>query len=155
MSPMLNRNTVAPALALALALCACGERKPDGISVAGPWVRMPPVKGQPGAIYFTVVGGAEGTKLTGLSSPLASRVELHESMAGGGMSAMKRLKDVDFDYQGKIRFEPGGRHAMVFGLNSAVKPGSKLPLTFAFNAAPPVTVEAEVRDAAGESHASH
>jgi|SRR3954462_8859599 len=152
---MQRRNTLAAAAALALLLGGCGERKPDGISVRDAWVRMPAAKGLPGAAYFKVEGGAEGTQLTGVSSPLASRVELHESMAHGGMSAMKALRQVEFDYQGKIAFEPGGRHAMLFGLNPSVKPGTRLPLTLAFNAAPPVTVEAEVRDAAGESHAGH
>jgi copper(I)-binding protein len=150
---MQRRNTLFAAAAVALLLGGCGERKPDGISVQGAWVRMPAAKGLPGAAYFRIEGGAEGTQLTGVSSPLAARVELHESMAHGAMTAMKPLRQVEFDYRGRIEFEPGGRHAMLFGLNPSVKPGRKLPLTLAFNAAPPVTVEAEVRDAAGESHA--
>lgn len=152
---MQRRNTLAGMAAAALLLSGCGERKPNGISVHDAWVRMPAAGGLPGAAYFRIEGGAEGTQLTGVSSPLVSRAELHESATQGGMSAMKPLKQVEFDYRGKIAFEPGGRHIMLFGLNPAVKPGTKLPLTFAFNAAPPVTVEAEVRDAAGESHAGH
>jgi copper(I)-binding protein len=152
---MQSGNTLAAMAAIALLLGGCGERRADGISVRDAWVRMPAAKDLPGAAYFTVEGGAEGTQLTGVSSPLASRVELHESMAHGGMSAMKKLRQVDFDYRGRIAFEPGGRHLMLFGLNPAVKPGTKLPLTLAFNAAPPVTVEAEVRDAAGEAHVRH
>jgi copper(I)-binding protein len=153
---MLDKGRIPLALAaLALLASACGTKKPEGISVSGAWVRMPALKGQPGAVYFTIVGGAEGTKLTGVSSPLASRIELHETMEQGGMSGMKRLKDVDFDYQRRIVFEPGGKHGMIFDLGKSVAPGTSLPLTFAFNASPPVTVEAEVRDAGGESHAGH
>jgi copper(I)-binding protein len=152
---MQKRHTLAAAAALALLASACGGRREDGISVTEAWVRMPAVKGQPGAAYFNIEGGAEGAQLLGISSPLASRIELHESMEQGGMSNMKRLKQVDFDYKGKLAFQPGGKHAMVFGLEPQVKPGTKLPLTFAFNAAPPVTIDAEVRDAAGESHAGH
>jgi copper(I)-binding protein len=138
---------------LLLLLAGCGERKPDGIAVSKAWVRLPAVKGEAGAAYFTIEGGAEGTRLTGVSSPMASRVELHESMERGGMSAMRPLKTVDFDYRRRIDFAPGGKHAMLFGINSAVKPGAAIPLTFAFDTAPPVTIDAEVRDAAGESHA--
>jgi copper(I)-binding protein len=144
------------ALAASLALLAGGcQRKSDGIRVEDAWVRLSPVKGEPSAAYFRIEGGAEGTKLLGLSSPMVRRVELHESMTKGGMSRMKPLKDVDFDYQGRIRFEPGGKHAMLFGLNKAVTEGSTLALTFAFNAAPPVTVDAEVRGPSGESHTGH
>lgn len=152
---MQKRHSLAAAAALALLAAGCGARKEDGISVSDAWIRMPAVKGQPGAAYFKIEGGAEGAQLLGISSPLASRIELHESMEKGGMSSMKRLRQVDFDYQGKLVFEPGGKHAMVFGLKPQVKPGTKLPLTFAFNAAPPVTLDAQVRDAAGESHAGH
>ena len=140
---------------LALLLAGCGERRPDSLSVSRAWVRLPAVKGEAGAAYFTIQGGAEGTKLTGISSPMASRIELHESMEHGGMSAMRALRNVEFDYRRRIDFAPGGKHAMLFGINKAVKPGVSIPLTFAFDTAPPVTVDAEVRDAAGESHPNH
>ncbi|HEY0412824.1 MAG TPA: copper chaperone PCu(A)C [Allosphingosinicella sp.] len=140
----------------ALALLAAGcARKPDGIRVLDAWIRLPAVKGEAGAAYFRIEGGAEGTKLAGVSSPMVRRIALHESMAKGGMARMKPLKDVAFSYDGKILFEPGGKHAMLFGLAPGVKEGASLPLTFAFDAAPPVTVEAEVRGPGGESHAGH
>jgi copper(I)-binding protein len=145
-----NDGKWAALAALALLLAGCGERKPDGIAVSKAWVRLPAVKGEAGAAYFTIEGGAEGTRLTGISSPMASRIELHESMEHGGMSAMRALKAVEFDYRRRIQFAPGGKHAMLFGINKAVKPGASIPLTFAFDTAPPVTVDAEVRDAAGD-----
>jgi copper(I)-binding protein len=150
-----NDGGKAAVAALALLLAGCGQHKPDGIAVSKAWVRLPAVKGEAGAAYFTIVGGPEGTRLTGISSPMASRIELHESMEHGGMSAMRALKAVDFDYRRRIEFAPGGKHAMLFGINNAVKPGASIPLTFAFDTAPPVTIDAEVRDAAGESHSGH
>jgi len=140
------------ALGASLAFLAGGcQREAKTIRIEDAWVRLSPVKGEPSAAYFRISGGAEGTKLLGISSPMVRRVELHESMTAGGMARMKPLKDVDFDYQGRIRFEPGGKHAMLFGLNKAVTQGSTLALTFAFNVAPPVTVDAEVRGPSGES----
>jgi copper(I)-binding protein len=79
-------------------------------------------------------------------------------MTGGGTASMKKLDDVDFAYDGIIEFKPGGRHAMLFGIASTVKPGGALPLTFAFDNAPPITVSAAVKSAAGdggEEHAEH
>jgi len=147
-------GTLALGVSLALGAGGC-QREPKTIRIEDAWVRLSPVKGEPSAAYFRIEGGAEGTKLLGLSSPMVRRVELHESMTTGGMSRMKPLKDVDFDYQGKIRFEPGGKHAMLFGLNKSVIQGSTLALTFAFNVAPPVTVDAEVRGPSGESDPAH
>jgi len=143
------------ALAAAALLAGGCQRKPRTIRIEDAWVRLSPVKGEPSAAYFRIEGGAEGTKLLGISSPMVRRVELHESMTTGGMSRMKPLKDVEFDYQDRIRFEPGGKHAMVFGLNKAVREGSTLALTFAFNVAPPVTVDAEVRGPSGENSPGH
>jgi copper(I)-binding protein len=146
----------AAAGALLLTGCGGGPAKKDRmISVERPWVRLPAVAGESGAAYFRLTGGAEGTSLVGVSSPLVKKIELHESMTGGGMASMKKLDSVDFAYDGTIEFKPGGKHAMIFGLPGSVKPGATLPLTFAFDTAPPVTVTAEVRSAAGDAHAEH
>jgi periplasmic copper chaperone A len=150
--------TAAAAAALLLSGCGGGAAKKDrAIAADRPWVRLPAVAGEPGAAYFRLVGGAEGTTLVSVSSPLVKRIELHESMTGGGMASMKKLADVDFAYDGTIDFKPGGRHAMLFGIAPTVKPGGTLPLTFAFDNAPPVTVSAEVKSAAGDGaeHGGH
>jgi copper(I)-binding protein len=145
-----------PAAALALALLAAGcSRPPQGIAASDVWVRLPAVKGEAGAAYFRLEGGPEGAKLVGVSSPMVRRIELHETRMNGGMAGMKPLKEVEFSYDRKIDFEAGGKHAMLFGIASSVKPGGRIPLTFAFNVAPPLTVEAEVRSAGGESHEGH
>lgn len=160
MKKLLERHGLTAALAAALLLAGCGAgaaKKDRAIAVERPWVRLPAVPGEPGAAYFRLTGGAEGTSLVSVSSPLVRRIELHESMTGGGMASMKKLGDVDFAYDGTIEFKPGGRHAMLFGIAASVKPGGTLPITFAFDTAPPITVSAEVRSAAGDGaeHAGH
>src|SRR5438309_4100444 len=95
----------AAAGALLLAGCGPGQAKKDrAITVERPWVRLPAVAGEPGAAYFRLTGGAEGTSLVGVSSPLVKRIELHESMTGGAMASMKKLDSVDFAYDGTIEF---------------------------------------------------
>ena len=142
---------VAPALAL---LAGC-QRPPDGIGVKEAWVRLPALKGDPAAAYFRIEGGEEGSRLLGVSSPLVRRVELHESVTTGARSKMKPLKAVEFSYRGRIEFEAAGKHAMLFGLAKSVKEGGSLPLTFAFDSSPPITVEAKVKSAAAEGHSGH
>ena len=144
---------LAAALASLLPLAACDRPPPRGtVRVNQAWVRLPAVKGRPGAAYFRMEAGSEGTRLLAVSSPYAKRIELHETVTTGSRTTMKRRKDVEFPSRGELVFEPAGRHAMLFGLNAGVKPGQKIPLTFSFNVAPPITFDAEVRNASGEAH---
>ncbi|HEY0028977.1 MAG TPA: copper chaperone PCu(A)C [Allosphingosinicella sp.] len=155
MKTMPLRHTIlAAAAAVSLLLGGCGSRPRDP-TVKEVWVRLPAAKGQPGAAYFRLEGNVEGTRLTGITSPLVRRIELHESVEKNGVTRMEKRKEIDFPYRGALVFEPGGRHAMLFTINKSVKPGSTLPLTFSFNTAAPVTVNAEVRDPTGEKHDMH
>ena len=143
---------VLPAAAGALMLAGCDRPPPDGtVRVSQAWVRLPAAANRPGAAYFRMEAGSEGTRLVGLSSPAARWIEFHETEMKGSTAKMKRRRDVEFPSRGELVFEPGGRHAMLFGLNPRVKTGARISLTFSFNVAPPVTVEAEVRGPADEA----
>jgi hypothetical protein len=159
MMKMLKGPAAAVGIAAAFLLLGACQSKPREPKVEDAWVRMPAVQGQPGAAYFRLEGNIEGTRLTSVTSPLVRRIELHETVEKNGVTKMEKRKDVEFPYRGALEFKPGGRHAMLFGISKAVKPGGTVPLTFSFNTAPPVTVDAEVRDAsgepAGESHKGH
>jgi copper(I)-binding protein len=155
MKTMLRSHSLAAAAAaLSLLLGACENRRREP-KVEDVWVRLPAVKGGEGAAYFRLEGNIEGTRLTSVTSPLIRRIELHETVVKNGVTKMEKRKEIDFPYRGALEFKPGGRHAMLFEINKSVKPGGTVPLTFSFNTAPPVTVDAEVRDASGERHEGH
>ena len=141
-------------LLLLLAGCDRGGRGGE-VRVHDAWVRMPAVKNQPGAAYFRIEGGAEGMRLVSVSSPLIRWIELHETVEEKGKTRMRPRKEVDFPSRGALVFEPGGRHAMLSGMNKSVAAGATVPLTFSFNTAAPVTVDAEVRGPDGESQDGH
>jgi periplasmic copper chaperone A len=144
------------ALAGTALVAGCDRPPPDGaVRVSEAWVRLPAAKNRPGAAYFRMEAGSEGTRLVGVSSPAARWIELHETEMAGTTAKMKRRKDVEFPSRGELVFESGGRHAMLFGLSPTLKPGDRVPLTFSFNVAPPITVEAEVRGPADEAPHSH
>jgi len=88
---------------------------------------LPAVKGNPGAFYFTAaIPGKAATRLAGITIAGTGKAELHETVG----SEMKPLDGVDFEPGQVVRFEPGGRHAMVFGIQPYVKAGSDLTVTF-------------------------
>jgi copper(I)-binding protein len=68
---------------------------------------------------------------------------------------MQKVESLSFD--DRLTFKPGGKHAMLFGLDPALKPGAKVSLTFTFEPAPPVKVEAIVHGpgGGGGGHSGH
>ena len=150
-------SLVFASLAGTLLLAGCDRPPPDGsVRVKDVWVRLPAAKSRPGGAYFRMEAGSEGTRLVGVSSPSVRWIELHETETKAGKTRMKQRKEIEFPSRGELVFEPGGRHLMLFGISAGVKAGDRIPLTFSFNVAPPITVEAQVLAAGDESpHEKH
>jgi copper(I)-binding protein len=149
-----SRRTAWLALPLAiLGLGGCKQHASNPV-VAQAWVRLPAIPGQPAAAYFTLIGGRSGDRLIQAESAMAQRIELHESMTGmSGMAGMKPLAGVDLPAGGTIAFAPGGKHAMVYGVDPVVKPGTAIPLRFGF--ASGKTAEAEAKTVAAGDDAPY
>ena len=145
--PLYARAMQKAALPLALLLLAGCEGAPSGprVSIEDAVLVLPAVPGRPGAAYFTLRTNAERTRLTGVTSPRIGRIELHETVSEDGVSRMVALRDPAFSTGEPLSFAPGGRHAMAFDVDPALRPGDRVALTFSFDPAPAVTVEAEVR----------
>lgn len=108
------------------------------------WVRLPAVAGQPAAAYFTIQGGRSDKTLVRMESALAAKTEMHASMKGmDGMATMAPLDHVDVPAHGTVEFKPGADHAMLIGLDAAVKPGTAVPIRFGFSDG--TTAEAEAK----------
>jgi len=146
------------ATAAILLLSSCDEapRTPQ-VSVENAWVRLPAVKGRPGAAYFTLGNEGAQDRLVSVTSARAERVELHDSMMKDGMMTMAPLEAPMIAAREKLTFEPGGKHVMLFGIAPDAEAGGTIPLTFTFEAAPAITVEARLVAAGGEEpgHEGH
>lgn len=120
-------------IALAAAGTLGGCLAPQEIEVGEAWVRLPAAAGRPGSGYFTMTGGPETTTLVSARSDLAVRTELHATvrMPNGAMT-MRPLAGVPVPARGEVRFAPGGRHLMFYGLSPSLKPGGSTILTFTF-----------------------
>lgn len=123
------------ATALILALAGCGGD--GGVRIEQAMVTLPAVAGRPGAAYFRIEADTPA-RLTGIDTARAGRIELHEA-------GMRPARGFALAPGEPLVFAPGGRHAMLFDLDPSLRPGGRIALTFAFEGAPPVTVEAEVR----------
>jgi copper(I)-binding protein len=73
--------------------------------------------------YFTLENrGSEAFVLTGAESAAARAIEIHVVERDGDMVRMRRLQAVTIAPGSSVRFEPGGRHLMVFGVSDLVEP---------------------------------
>ncbi len=115
----------------AMALASCSP--PKQLSVDGAWVRLGAVAGRPAAAYFTVHGGPTPATLISVTTDVAIKAEMHETMAKGGVTSMAPLARVEIPANTDVSFAPGGRHVMLFSMNSGIKPGDRTMLTFAFS----------------------
>ena len=114
----------------AMALASCSQ--PNELSVDGAWVRLGAVAGRPAAAYFTVHGGPAPATLISVTTDVAIKAEMHETMAKDGVTSMAPLTRVEIPANTDVAFAPGGRHVMLFDMNSGIKPADRVMLTFAF-----------------------
>jgi copper(I)-binding protein len=139
---------VVPAALACLAAAGCQPAAPDAVAVKYAWARLSPVAGRPAALYFTLTGAGRPDRLVAIESALVQRIELHESMGVGAagmsdMTTMKPLAGVDVPVGGSALFQPGGKHAMLFGIDPAIRPGTAIPLRFRFASGKQVEAEAK------------
>lgn len=132
-------------IAAAAVLTGCaGEQPPAAATIEQAWVRLPAAPGVAGAGYFSATLGAPGDAITSVASPSATRIELHEAVEADGVTRMVPLARAAHEGSAPIRFAPGGKHLMIFGLDPALRSGGEVALTFTFAQAPPATVRARL-----------
>jgi hypothetical protein len=135
---MYGRFATALGAALALVSCGGGESRAPRVTAQHAVVTLPAAAGRPGAAYFQLETN-RAARLVSVTSPSARRIELHEE-------GMRPTAAFELTPDAPLHFRPGGRHAMLFDLDPALRPGARVTLTFTFEGGPvPATAEAEVR----------
>jgi periplasmic copper chaperone A len=107
----------------------------------------PGAAGANSAAYFVLDHhGAAADRLIGASSPIASRLEIHNHVKKpGGIMAMQKVEGgLELPAEGQVAFSPGGLHVMVFGLARPLQPGESVPITLMFAQEGKVEVQFEV-----------
>ncbi|HEX4897884.1 MAG TPA: copper chaperone PCu(A)C [Candidatus Limnocylindrales bacterium] len=138
------------AVVLSLAACATGSStaSPGGAAptVSGAWVRPPQGMDRPAAGYLVITGGAQADALLSAASPVAGKVEIHEtSMDSSGMTGMHPIGRLDVPAGATVTLQPGGYHLMFMDVTGTITVGGSVEIRLTFEKAGVVTVQAEVK----------
>jgi copper(I)-binding protein len=155
------RATFALIAVFALAACAekaaapagkalsCEAREGGGATASDVWVREQKDPTGMSAAYFALCNGSMSEMtLTGLSSPAAGLVELHETTRdANGVASMAPAGAIVLKPGERVLFEPGGKHAMLMSLAAPIIAGEKTSLVLQFADGSTVSVDAVAKSA--------
>ncbi|MFT6580372.1 MAG: copper chaperone PCu(A)C [Alphaproteobacteria bacterium] len=119
-----------------------------GITFSGAWARASTGGGRPSAAYLTIINKGASDVLSGASSPLAERVEIHQSKMENGVMRMNKAEPLEIPNGAKLAMKPGGYHIMIMRLKQPLKMGDTVTLTLHLKNAGDVTIHAPVKHAA-------
>ncbi len=117
------------------------------IEVDNPWIRMVPSVSPNSAAYVSISNGTEeSVTLTGISSQLADRIEIHnvEVDAAGTMS-MFEIDSLEIEPDSTTVLEPSGAHIMIYGLKEPLTEGEMVTMMLSFDNQPPIPVNFSVK----------
>lgn len=150
------KRILIPALLAPIALAACSQGPSGGserVSTAqafDAFCRPTPNGRQMTGCYLTLRTTGDD-RLVSISTPIAGRVEIHESRIESGMMMMAELTaGLPLPANQPVELKPGGNHVMLLGVSEPLTAGQTVPLTLRFEVANPIEVVAEVRQPAAE-----
>jgi periplasmic copper chaperone A len=111
------------------------------------WSRPTPPGSTVGAAYFSITNlGSTADRLISLSSPIASKVEIHEAHEVHGVVEMRAVPAVECPPGTSVKIESGGLHVMLIGLTRALVAGVSFELSLQFRDAGAVTIQVPVQN---------
>ncbi len=145
------------ALAVASVAAGCSSGASAEIKVTDPWARASSAMAAAGAAYMTIQNtGTAADSLLGAASPVATSVEVHETVVmgspapgasgDGGMMGMQPVARLEIPAGGTVELKPGSFHIMLVGLQQDLKVGDTIEITLTFEKAGEVKVTAQVRE---------
>lgn len=119
----------------------------SSVTVEQPYARATPAGAKTGAVYMTI-DNKSGTadKLTGASSDVADKVQIHQMAVENGIMKMRELPDgLPVPANGSVVLKPGSYHVMLIGLKKPLTVGESFPLTLTFAKAGTISVTVPVQ----------
>ncbi|OYW46496.1 MAG: hypothetical protein B7Z08_05600 [Sphingomonadales bacterium 32-68-7] len=155
------RHGIWPALMLALAVAACGETPAEapaaeagaltGVTVTQGRLSLPPVKGNPAAVYFEIANaGDKDLMIRAATVEGAASTQLHQMGTWNLQPSMDQLMQVPVPKGQTVKFAPGGLHVMVYELSDTLAAGGTTQVTLNLVGGETVTFPVEIRAAGDE-----
>ena len=96
-------------------------------------------------MYFSITNaGSSADRLLSVSTPVAGKVELHESRLVDGVMEMREVASVECPAGATVKATPGGLHVMLLGLTAPLAPGSDFNVSLHFRDAGVLTLKVPV-----------
>lgn len=146
----------ATALTLAAILALAPGVRASDIMVMGAFARASAVStAKAGTAYLTLMNhGAEPDRLLSMSSDVADKAQLHETIQENGIAKMRAVESLDLPAGATVELKPGGLHVMMTGLKAPLAEGGSFTLRLTFEKAGEVEVKVPVGAVAiGHDHA--
>lgn len=124
------------------------------IQVTEAWARATTSMARVGGVFLTMTATGAADRVVSASSPVAERIELHETIRDGDVMKMREVPHPAIQPGQPTVLRPGGLHIMLIGLKTPLNRGDSFPLTITFEKAPPVTATVTVQ-AAGAARPGH
>lgn len=120
------------AASLVFAGCVAFAQTPEkNVAVKGAWIRST-VAGQQASGAFMKITAKEGTRLIGVSTPVAGVAEVHQMKMENDIMQMRAVPVLDLPAGKAVELKPGGYHVMMMDLKRPLLKGSTVPLTLRF-----------------------
>lgn len=124
------------------------------LQIEAPVVTPTPGGRNVSAGYLRIVNsGGAPDRLVAVTSPAAGRVDIHETRQGaGGVVQMFPIASVPIPADGAVTFAPGGLHLMLMDLHAPLAEGARVRLSFDFERADTIELEAQVARHGSAAH---
>ncbi|MGE0045355.1 MAG: copper chaperone PCu(A)C [Hyphomonadaceae bacterium] len=127
----------------------------DPIAISDAWAPVPPNGAPVAAGYMTLTNSTDAPlALTGVQSPRAGRVEVHEMTMEGAMMHMRAIPSLTIPAHGSVSLSPGGTHLMFHDMPTPFAAGEAIPVMLTFDNGARVDALLPVRAREG-GHAGH
>jgi hypothetical protein len=143
-------RTIVPLFAALLAVAAssahAGDYRVGSLEIANPWSRATPKGAAVGGGYLRIKnGGTTPDRLTGGSSDVAAKLEVHTMSMDNGVMKMRPVEGgLEIKPGATVELKPGSYHLMFVGLKKPLGAGDHVKATLTFEKAGPVEVEFDV-----------
>jgi copper(I)-binding protein len=142
--------TVLATSALGVTAEAAEPVKKGALEFADPWARATAPGQGNGAAYLTIRNHGEADRIVRAEAAVSRKVELHtHEVDAQGVARMIEIPAIELPAHATTELKPGGLHVMFIGLHAPLEAGKRFPLTLVLEKAGEVTLEVEVRRAAG------